>query len=186
MRQLLFLTFLLVANGAFAQLTMSDILRSMPDSLLPYLTANNRLDLIDFKEAQMKAVVRNAQDGKSELVTLSEHFAELSLNEAHRLQLRLFDVVPVHDDLQHVVCVVDTYGTVASESTLRFFSPTWQPLDAAQFVALPAQPFTATLHEVDDELILTPSAYYDRPAIEDQEVVTNFPIKLKWTANSFK
>ena len=55
MRSLLFALLLTLANGAFAQTKMSEALKSMPDSLMPYLTHNNRLDCIDFREANMKA-----------------------------------------------------------------------------------------------------------------------------------
>lgn len=193
MRLLLFTISLMLAGSTFAHITMGEVLKSMPDTLVPYLTGNNRLDMIDFKEARMKAEVRNAQEGRSELVTLTDRYADLVLNEAHRMQLRLLDVVPAVDSCQYVICIVDTYGTEARESTIRFFSLTWRQLDAAQFVTLPphfASPtvsvFTAELHEDTEELTLTPSSYYDRPAMEEQQTERIIPIKLKWTSNFFK
>ena len=54
-----------------AQISMSDALKIMPTSQIPYLTENNILDCLDFKEAGMDAVVNNELNGKSELLALS-------------------------------------------------------------------------------------------------------------------
>ena len=59
---------LLLTVPAIAQQKMRDVISTMPDSLAPYLTENNRLDMIDFKEANMKAEVHNAFEGKTELM----------------------------------------------------------------------------------------------------------------------
>ncbi|MBR6998224.1 MAG: DUF3256 family protein, partial [Prevotella sp.] len=42
---------------------MADLFKAMPDSLMPYLTKNNRLDMIDFMEANMKAEITNQLEG---------------------------------------------------------------------------------------------------------------------------
>ena len=36
-------------------LTAADIFRQLPDSLTPYLSQNNRLDMLDFMSANMQA-----------------------------------------------------------------------------------------------------------------------------------
>ena len=40
-------------------LKMRDVFNHMPDSLMPYLSHNNRLDFIDFIDSNMKSEVRN-------------------------------------------------------------------------------------------------------------------------------
>ena len=52
--------------------TIRDIFKQMPDSLMPYLSQNNRLDFIDFLDSNMKAEVRNALGGLSEMMTLAD------------------------------------------------------------------------------------------------------------------
>ena len=37
----------------------------MPDTVIPYLSRNNRLDFVDFMDSNMKAEVTNALGGKS-------------------------------------------------------------------------------------------------------------------------
>ena len=185
-RSLLINILLILACAAQAQVRVCDMLRSMPDSLVPYLSANNRLDMIDFKNANMKAEVRNSQEGRSELVTLTDRYADLALNPAHRMEMCLLDVTMPIDSCSHILCVVDTYGADIKESTVRFFSLTWRQLPADDYVMLPPVMFTATLHEQDFELVLTPSNDLDRPAMEEQKEIEIFPIKLNWKNNFFK
>ena len=68
MRKTTLLFCLLWALGLSAQITVRDLLKSMPDSVIPYLTENNRLDMIDFMESNMDAVVTNTLGGKSQLL----------------------------------------------------------------------------------------------------------------------
>ena len=66
MKKLLMGWLLSVALCAPAQhLTIRDVFKSMPDSLMPYLSNNNRLDFIDFMDSNMKAEVKNQFGGNS-------------------------------------------------------------------------------------------------------------------------
>ena len=47
------------------RLEIRDVFKQMPDSLMPYLSQNNRLDFIDFLDANMKAEVKNRLGGTS-------------------------------------------------------------------------------------------------------------------------
>ena len=55
--------FLCLTLTVMSQTTMRDVFRQMPDSIVPYLTENNRLDFIDFIDSNMKAEVTNAFGG---------------------------------------------------------------------------------------------------------------------------
>ena len=74
MRRLLYsCIFALIASSSVAQeLTIRDVFRQMPDSLMPYLSTNNRLDFIDFLDSNMKAEVKNQFDGKSEMTVMTD------------------------------------------------------------------------------------------------------------------
>ncbi len=168
-----------------AQVKMRDILRTMPESLVPYLSENNRLDCIDFKEANMKAEVRNTLDGTSELVTIHDDYAFFQLNAAHRMELRLLPTSIVVDSCKQILCVVDTYGDEAQESRVSFYSVRWQPQPAATYVSLPEGPYTASLDEHSATLLLTPSTYLEKPANKEQEVVKIVSTKLKWELDFF-
>ena len=181
MRQFLFSMLLLLANSAFAQTTMSEALKSMPDSLMPYLTHNNRLDCIDFCEANMKAEVRNAFDGKSELVQLTSNYALFRLNDASTLELCLLD-----SDISQVICMIQTYGTDMRESIISFFTTSWQQLPTKQFLS---EAYDGNVAQYDPEqmvLTLESNNYLSRPAMEEQKEEKKVQTKLKWSQSKFK
>ena len=181
MRQFLFSMLLLLANSAFAQTTMSEALKSMPDSLMPYLTHNNRLDCIDFCEADMKAEVRNAFDGKSELVRLTNNYALFRLNDVSTLELCLLDA-----DISQVICMIQTYGTDMRESVISFFTTSWQQLSTKQFIS---EAYDGSAAQYDPEqmmLILESNNYLSRPAMEEQIEEKKVQTKFKWNHNKFK
>lgn len=175
----------ILSGSVSAQATMADVLRHMPDSIVPYLTENNRLDCIDFKDSNMDAVVRNSLEGKSELKVLSGRYADFQLNESHRMQLRLLDVTEPVDGARQIICLVHTLGTDIRQSRVEFFTFRWQPLDTKRFVALPEYLFTASLDEQQEVLTITPSDYFDKPAMEDQKQLEILSISLKWQNDFF-
>lgn len=130
MRKVLLIFVLLLGLVANAQtMKMKDVFKAMPDSLLPYLSQNNRLDFIDFIESNMEAKVTNGLGGTSVMHVLTDRYMRLSLNDASELQVRLLPVSTPVDNLQQIVCVVRTYGTIGQESVVSFYSCLWRPLD---------------------------------------------------------
>ncbi len=190
MRQLLFSMLLVLANGAFAQTTMSEALKSMPDSLMPYLTHNNRLDCIDFCEANMKAEVRNAFDGNSELLRLTSHYALFRLNDASSVELCLMDTDSNQagssdTGTQQVVCMIQTYGTDLRESVISFFTTSWQQLPTNQFLSEGCDECVAQYDPEQMMLTLETNNYLSRPAMEEQKETVKVQTKLKWSQGKF-
>ena len=182
MRQLLFSMLLLLANSAFAQIKMSEALKSMPDSLIPYLTENNRLDLVDFREAGMHAQVSNAFDGISSLTQLTADYASLRLSEASQVDLWLLTTTSGRP----MLCVVSTYGKDIRESRLSFYTTDWYPLPTSQYVTLPDYSFVATADAERKTLTLTRVNDFDRPANEEQNQLENVQTTLNWDGLKFK
>ena len=90
MRRLLFAFAITLSACCWGQ-SMKDIVRTMPDSITPLLTLNNRLDLVDYLEANMKAEVKNKLGGMTELVELTDTTARFRMTESSELLLRLID-----------------------------------------------------------------------------------------------
>ncbi|MBQ8463762.1 MAG: DUF3256 family protein [Prevotella sp.] len=118
---------LLVVMSADAQkpLNIRDVFRTMPDSLAPYLTTNNRLDMMDFMDARMKSVVTNSLDGQTEMLALTDDSLSLRLNPCVLLDLWL---VPV--DTGRVVALRRTYQVSDRQHQVveERFTPDWRPL----------------------------------------------------------
>lgn len=145
-----------------AQTTMKEVFLAMPDSILPTLTQNNRLDMVDFLDARMKAQVTNALDGTSELESLDAVSLQLKMSDALTIRMLLLDVEDPVDSALQVVGVIRSYrllsDSAATESLCDYYSVKWQPLSAAprltpialQRIALVQRP--STILKRDDEL----------------------------------
>lgn len=116
-----------------AQPRMRDVFASMPDSLLPHISKNNRLDCIDFAENDMEACVRNAFDENVMLEVLTDNYARFRTSPAAYIEMKL---LPLGDSL--VLCTSWTAQTERlADSRLRFFTLTWEPLPLDAFFAMP-------------------------------------------------
>ena len=111
---------------------MRDVFKQMPDSLLPYLSENNRLDFIDFIDSKMKAEVRNRLGGTSEMTVLTD--STLSIRMSKALQIDMFLLRTTESDGaegSEVICLIETFGSdsLSLESKVRFYTPAWQLLN---------------------------------------------------------
>ena len=187
MRRILLAALFFVALDSSAQTPMRQVLKEMPDTIVPYLSENNKLDLIDFHDSKMKAEVHNQLDGKTELLTLTERSAVLQLSEASRLDLRLLDVAEPVDSASQVVCLVRTLGTDVRESRVVFYSVHWRQLPTAQYVTLPAEMFTASFSDDERQPVLTLRMAHqlDYPATDEQKPIGESITNLKWNSKTF-
>ena len=147
MKKILFLlTTLIGCLSAEAQkLTVSEVFKQMPDTLLPYLSANNRLDMIDFMEAKMKAEITNLLEGSSVMTLLTADSLSIMMNERLRVDIQLVQ----RDSL--VVEMVKTYSLQEQqeEKVVQYFSTTWRPL--SDYIVS-----SSTLLSRDEKLRLVP------------------------------
>lgn len=113
MKRLLF-SFLLLLSAAWAsaQTDINAVFVSMPDSLLPLLTRNDRLDLLDYHKAGMEARVTNLMGGTTTLLERNDTTICLQLTAVSRWRITI---------------VTDTFGAVRYRITKTFFLPDeWQ------------------------------------------------------------
>lgn len=105
----------------------------MPDSMMPLLTHNNKLDFIDFKDCGMEAVVTNRLDGKSRLEVLTDSYLCLNYTASTDVSMRLLPI----NDTTDILCVVTTAKATIQNSHIRFYDAQWQLLDATDYVSEP-------------------------------------------------
>lgn len=113
------------------QVLMRDVFAAMPDSILPMVTKNNRLDCIDFIENNMEARVRNKVDEYVVLEALTDDYARFRTSAVAVMELKLLPT----SDTTSVLCVVTTAesGEEGTErrvldSNIRFYDTAWLPL----------------------------------------------------------
>lgn len=135
MKKHLFVLFaLFITLGSYAQdKTMSELFKAMPDTLLPYLSTNNRLDMIDFIEAKMKAEVTNLLDGKTEMTALTHDSLSIRMNGVLRIDMKLEHVAEPVDSSTQVIRVLRTYqlNENQTERIADVYSAVWRKLSSA-------------------------------------------------------
>jgi hypothetical protein len=110
--------------------TLRDVFRQIPDSLMPTLSVNNRLDFIDFLDSNMKATVRNLLGGMSEMTALTDDSLSVRMSDALRIDMLLLTLDEPIDTIRQVVVFAETFLTdsVYGETALRFYTPDWQQI----------------------------------------------------------
>ena len=122
--------------------TVRDYFKQMPDSLMPYLTTNNRLDLIDFMEAGMKSVVTNRLDGETEMLHRSDDSLSVRMSKA-----LLVEMSTEKKDNSTVILFKRTLqvsGDRAETILTRYDGASWQELSTTVLAS--------TLLKRDDEI----------------------------------
>lgn len=114
------LTFSAISFYASAQ-SMKEIITNMPDSITPLLTKNNRLNLIDYIEANQKAVEKNSLAGESEMTHLSPTRCIIKMTSSSTLDFKL---------LKSPEPSIGIITTVKSDNSLtsiiRYYSLDWK------------------------------------------------------------
>ena len=172
MKKCLFLLFAIFIGAlqAYAQYSvMRDVFSQMPDSLLPYMSHNNRLDLIDFAESGMEAEITNSFDEQVRLTKLTSNYLRLELSKASSVEMKLLpteDLLP--DTTKTIICLVYSFGEKTPFSNIRFYTSKWLPLSIEN-------PITAH----SDKLIIKP----DTMGIELFDELRNYLMPLYVSAS---
>ena len=134
MKKLLIALFMAATfSQASAQsIQIRDAFKEMPDSLMPYLSKNNRLDFIDFLDSNMKAEVKNLLGGTTQMLSIGADSLTLSMNPSLRVDLLAIDSVLV---------MVETFmvDSIYGESRVHYYSAEWKPISTPDFSPIQEQ-----------------------------------------------
>ena len=124
---LLLLASLTVRAG---ELKIQDVFKQMPNSVLPTLSENNRLDMLDFMASKMKAEVTNRLGGKSEMTVLTDTTLTIRMSEALKVDMLLLESGSSASSDKEIICLIETFGrdSLSLESTVRYYTTSWQPI----------------------------------------------------------
>ena len=131
--KILLILFTLFATPCLMAQTMRDILRQMPDTLVPLLTRNNLLDFPDYIDSQMKAELSNRLTGTSEMLQLTDDYTAIQTSSASTIQLKLLP-----KGKTKLICLVRTYFANDSigDSQFSFYTSEWKPLKTGKMLTL--------------------------------------------------
>ncbi len=130
---IVFVILLSVCGNISAQKNIKNYFVEMPDTMLPLLSTNARLDLVDFYEAGMRAIVTNRLDGKSELLKLEPDFLELKTSASASMQMKMLSTL----NGDTILCVVTSACAEACNSNIRFYDKGWRSLQSDRFFDKP-------------------------------------------------
>ena len=131
MRTILSVIICIISLGQTSAQTMRVVWLSMPDTIVPYLDANNRSAMLDALEQEDGSGVAGKLQESSCIDKLTPEYISVLLNSASTMQMRL--LLTATDTL---VCVVRTYFAPQAESEIAFYTTKWERL---------SQPFMATI-----------------------------------------
>lgn len=103
-------------------LSMQRLFAAMPDSVLPLLSRNDRLDLVDYASAGARAAVRNRLGGESVLKQLDGVRAELILTSYTSV------VFTLEADSKHIRMDIRTLAEGVSCHTYRYYDIRWNEI----------------------------------------------------------
>lgn len=109
---------LMMASMGMEAKSMKDLLVSMPDSVVPYLNHNLRLEFAELQEMGVKAEVKNLLGETSVMDTLTADFVQLRTSKSAILQMK--KLPSANGD--SLLCVVKTFAGVEKESELYLFN----------------------------------------------------------------
>ncbi|PTL25053.1 hypothetical protein C3V39_10030 [Prevotella sp. oral taxon 820] len=123
------LLFIAINNTLYAK-SMKDLWLTMPDSIIPYLNANDRLQFIDYNDLHVQATVTNKLQGECKMDTLTSNYVHVSLTPCSSIEMRLLP----YANNDSILCVVKTYGDENKESQIYFYDQNWTllPINVAQ------------------------------------------------------
>jgi len=111
--------------------TVADCFRNIPDELLPTLSENNRLDMLDFMASKMKAEVTNRLGGKSEMTVLTDSTLSIRMSNALQVDMLLLKTTESVDTDNEVICLIETFGrdSLSLESKICYYTLSWELLE---------------------------------------------------------
>ena len=173
------LYFIFMSPAVVAQTPMRDIFAAMPDSVLPLVSKNNRLDCIDFIENNMEAKVRNRMDEYVTLEALTPDYLRFRTSARALIEMRSLTWQPNDTTSTQIVALVRTVegglGELAvRSSTLTFITPDWHSLSLSFEPPTLNAYFTGTL--LDSTLV--------EPTRQAQRSLEYFhPVELRLSAD---
>lgn len=160
---------------------MSDIIKDMPDSIMPLLTKNDRLDFIDYLASNMKAEVTNRLGGKSEMTTISNDYAHIRMTGSSEISFKL---LPTISDT--IICMIHTYTSNGSDSKISFLNKRWEVLTTENYFE---QPSTDKFISLPDTLTNTEKENLKNkvyiPFIKAENSKDNLELKLTLTTPKY-
>ncbi|WP_092110998.1 DUF3256 family protein [Prevotella sp. KH2C16] len=124
MKRLLILFLLSLSMMSLSAKSVREMWLSMPDSIIPYLNNNQRIELVDFVNLNVKSEVNNLLGDSTVLDTLSIDYLHLTVNPSVRIELKMLPFT----NADSILCMIKTLNGPEFESIIDFYDKDWKRL----------------------------------------------------------
>ncbi len=104
----------------------ADLWISMPADMTPYLTLNQKKEMIECYNMGVDSRVDNKLSGKTTVDTLVADYGRFILSSAYSVEIIRLPYI----DNDTILCKIDTYNAPAKKSRISFYDLHWQELPA--------------------------------------------------------
>ena len=120
-KTLIIICFLTCWLCASAQ-SLREVWIEMPDSVLPYLSKSQRIELADYVDMKADPAVLNAFGDSVRIERMTNNYLLVKTSKVTRLEIKLLD--------NNTLALVQTWKAPVAESKLSLFNLQWQPKEA--------------------------------------------------------
>lgn len=120
-RLLLVAIMCLTIGGISAKSNIDEVWKNMPDSVIPYLNAGLRAQMIEDCKSKTDNTTKNILEGESKISRMTNNFIDANINKYTNLKLLLLD----RQDSTQLICMVRTFCSPAAESHITFYNTDW-------------------------------------------------------------
>ena len=147
----------------------------MPDSVLPYLSKSQRIELADYVDMKADPAVLNVFGDSVRIERMTNNYLLVKASKVTRLEIKLLD--------NNTLALVQTWKAPVAESKLSLFNLQWQPKEAVvEYNENIVKPDTMTDEEFNDlKSLMYPrlKEYRLSPENNSLSVSWNYPLLSK-------
>ncbi len=121
-----FFLFLLMATSivAMPQKTMNDLIRKIPQEILPGLDSEQLFELSMGRTLEDTIRVKNSLNGITTVDSISDDFVKITSSDVTQIGVRLL----TRNDSSKIICVVKTFLKPIKESQVSFYDKDFGPI----------------------------------------------------------
>lgn len=155
--------------------SLREVWIEMPDSVLPYLSKSQRIELADYVDMKADPAVLNAFGDSVRIERMTNNYLLVKASKVTRLEIKLLD--------NNNLALVQTWKAPVAESKLSLFNLQWQPKEAVvEYNENIVKPDTMTDEEFNDlKSLMYPrlKEYRLSPENNSLSVSWNYPLLSK-------
>ncbi|QUB76984.1 MULTISPECIES: DUF3256 family protein [Prevotella] len=155
--------------------SLREVWIEMPDSVLPYLSKSQRIELADYVDMKADPAVLNVFGDSVRIERMTNNYLLVKASKVTRLEIKLLD--------NNTLALVQTWKAPVAESKLSLFNLQWQPKEAVvEYNENIVKPDTMTDEEFNDlKSLMYPrlKEYRLSPENNSLSVSWNYPLLSK-------